>query len=47
MPIDETKLHDLPGASASRGPPWLVTAGPQARWPSTAGSARHTASYAS
>lgn len=26
MPRDETKLHHLPGASAGRGPPWLVTA---------------------
>jgi len=42
MPRDETKLHDLPDrfvtdrtASAGRGPPWLVTAGPQARWPAS------------
>ena len=40
MPRDETKLHDLPDrfvtdhrtASAARGPPLLVPAGPQARW---------------
>jgi len=42
MPRDETKLHHLPGASAGRG---LVTAGPQARWPTIARSARNTASY--
>jgi hypothetical protein len=37
MPREETKLHDLPDrfvtdrtASAGRGPPWLMTAGPQA-----------------
>jgi hypothetical protein len=48
MPSDETKLHDLPDrfvtdrtASAARGPPWLVPAGPQAPWPSIAGSARN------
>jgi hypothetical protein len=36
MPRDETKLRDLPDrfvtdrtASVGRGPPWLVTAGPQ------------------
>jgi hypothetical protein len=51
MPRDETEVHDLPDrfvtdrtASAGRWPPWLVTAGPQARWAGTAGSARHTAS---
>jgi hypothetical protein len=32
MPRDETKLHHLPGASAGRGPPWLMTAGPQAKY---------------
>jgi hypothetical protein len=38
MPRDETKLHDLPDrfvtdrtASAVRGPPWLMTAGPLAK----------------
>jgi hypothetical protein len=38
MPTDETEVHDLPDrfvidrtASAGRGPPWLVTAGPQAK----------------
>jgi hypothetical protein len=38
MPRDETEVHDLPDrfvtdrtASAGRGPPWLVTAGPQAK----------------
>jgi hypothetical protein len=47
MPRDETTLHHLPAASAGRGPPWLVTAGPQAQWPSTAGSAPNTARNAS
>jgi hypothetical protein len=38
MARDETKLHHLPDrfvtdrtASAGRGPPWLMTAGPQVR----------------
>ena len=38
MPTDEAKRNELPGrfvtdrtASAGRGPPWLVTAGPQAK----------------
>ena len=30
MPSDETKPGHLPGASAGRGPPLLVPAGPQA-----------------
>lgn len=54
MPRDETEVHNLPDrfvtdrtASAGRGPPWLVTAGPQARRPGTAGSARNTARNAS
>jgi len=33
MPIDETTLHQLPGASSGRGPQWLVQPGPQARRP--------------
>jgi hypothetical protein len=32
MRIDQTALHHRPGASAGRGPPWLMTAGPQAKY---------------